>query len=424
MSSPIVERILAEYNTRKALREAVAGVKPERAPAPTPAPRKPEGPDVEAIITRITGEVVPMVGQAVSTEIAAGLDRVRRDLLQCVDRELSRILSAVPAPLAKEVLPAKEIVPAKEVHPAKQVKPSDEVQIESVDTDLDLRMEDVHQELERVFEELELTPASKQKTVVIRKAKQESESPAEVTEPATAPSRTAAGRPYAARPEPTPAPVAEAPTSVVERPSSVTEAPAPMAEIPTSIVERPARMAEPLPVAEIPTSVVERPAPAAPAPAAPAPAAVAPAPAAEAPAQARTQDLAPESTEAATGGPGTPLAPELLDELREAIIPGIADGVSRLLQEMEKGQEKFIGDMSVLAERVDDLEARATERPAEAAKVPTSTPASPSARPPSEEEMEKVSRLLSALIGQIGEMEKRILAKIDALLEPVEERQS
>jgi len=310
MSSPIVDRILAECNCRKAAREAILGGKTTD-PSPSPEPARPEA---EEVFSRVTSEVVPVVAEAVSSEISTALDRVRQDLVACLERELSRHGRPSPAEAVTEPPPAEEF------------------QIESVDTDLDLPVEEVNRQLDQVFGEVDPLPKK----------------------------RSAADK-----------------TQVIRLPDAPGPAPAP-----ASPALRRARQEAKLfdPFEEVLPEVASLP-----------------------------EDSTPPAPPAAA-------APAFRTPAEEVdVLPGLAQGISRILDEMERFQERFAAQLASVTERVAALEAarRAREAPAEpAAKRPRKGPG-----------QEPGTGGIEELIACLGAMEERILNRIEhALHRLVEER--
>jgi len=326
MSTTIVERILSEYNARKATREAILGKGSGQAPpAPAAPPAAPRPAAENDILARFRNECIPVIGRAVSTEVAAALEKVRGDLLGCLQRELSR--SAAPAPRAFL---------------------ADEVELDSRDTDLDLPTEEVNRQLDQVF--------------------------------------------------------------------AVMEAQGPPAPDARSRAQRPARPAipEPLDGSEQPTEDLAADADSA------FEAAV------EAPALERREDLRlpppeplrrgsdprpPSGREGAAPVRPVPGDERVLDEFREAVIPGIADGLSKVLAEVEKGQEAISQQVAQLAERVTGLESRSS-RPA------GKTGGEGEARRPAASggREAEAGGVHPALFGHLEEMERRIIERIDGLV--------
>jgi hypothetical protein len=95
------------------------------------------------------------------------------------------------------------------------------------------------------------------------------------------------------------------------------------------------------------------------------------------------------------------------------VLPGLAQGISRIIDEMEKFQERFSAQLSSLTERVAALEAarRVREAPAEPAPM----------HPRRESGPEPGSRAIEEFLAYLGEMEKRILHRIDLAFYRLEE---
>jgi hypothetical protein len=133
MPRTIVERIMAEQCARRAAQEAVLGAVDSTREAPRPVSVAGEG-----LLSSFAREVIPVIGLAVASEMSSSLDKVRLELVACLEQALARGAPAAPsAPAA----------------PAAPYRLSLVEELDNSDTDLDMPAEDVVREIDRVLSE-------------------------------------------------------------------------------------------------------------------------------------------------------------------------------------------------------------------------------------------------------------------------------
>src|SRR2546426_12612070 len=136
MSNTIVERIKEQRRARKRTREAILAAETGASPD---KPRQEL--DAGAVLSTFTREVVPVIGKAVTSEMTGALEKVRRELVVCLDREFSR-LGQAEQPVAADKADTSFVEPLS-------------LDNSNTDTDLDLPGGDVSGQIGRGFPELE-----------------------------------------------------------------------------------------------------------------------------------------------------------------------------------------------------------------------------------------------------------------------------
>ncbi len=396
MSRTIVERIKAECDHRKRIREAI--LRDRRLSNPSAEKRLPSrGAAVsqsETLAGAFTRDVVPVLSRAVSTEISAALDWVRRDLISCLERELTRATSDTVA----ESPPA-----AVEDHAEEPAAGDVDIPADQTETDLDLSASDVATQLDRVF----------------------AEAPADST---TGEERPVEAGGSAPRPSPPPA-AAVSDESPAEELTASSETETLFLE-PRGAPSDPGRQREPAQEPGVEADFEKRieteierqieQALADPKNSPPPPSE------AEAPSEPRTQPSRegegaaahgpPPPTEGLAGtvgafdqpearpqlpvpGPAVASAPgAIAQEVCEALVPGIADGISRVFEDLERCQEGIASRIESLGQRVEELVAPAKEAGDSAA-------------------IEAIRSLQEVLIREIRETERRMGSRLDAMVQ-------
>ncbi len=383
MASTIVDRILAEYKTRKTTREGIlrrkVGSPAEEqggADGPSVPPEPAAGREVRGasaagtdhFIARFKDELIPVIGSAVSSEISQALSRVRTDLVECLEKHFRRMS---PPPRTPAVIPQ---------------------HADSTETDLDLPADEVNRQLNRVFADMEPSGEGMAfaKTVIMPALDRFStrEEPG-LVEPS--------GEPAVLVPE-----VAGLPRPRPDEPLVPKRDPEPAASAPPPRGPKPREIIFP----HVPSKAPPAPAPRRETLAPPGP--VSPfeetALAVEGPLEPASEAPEPPGTALSPEEPFFPPSPEpdaslFVQEIREALIPGIADGISHILEELESAQDRISRELSSLSSRVMGLEARSTRPPSaappaaeEGAGEPPSAPAKVAPEPPAAAmpELEKI----------------------------------
>jgi len=96
MSKSIVDRILEECNARKSSREAILGRGSE------PDPEAADQGESEALLGRFEKKLAPVIGRAVSSELREALEKASRDILDSLERELPRMATSLAARSPRE----------------------------------------------------------------------------------------------------------------------------------------------------------------------------------------------------------------------------------------------------------------------------------------------------------------------------------
>ena len=184
MSNTIVERIKAEQDARKSTRDTILHA--ANGPSPSPDGSRPAAEDV---LSQLKNDVIPVIGKAISSEISAALDRVRRDLIECMERSLPRPALHYRAPEAPKAPVPTRIVQAF-------------TPLETLDTDLDLPMpmDDVNRQLDQVFADMEplkvrQSPGRGQPASAEKTAAEPGRSKSSLPEGLTRPPKPRSGRP-------------------------------------------------------------------------------------------------------------------------------------------------------------------------------------------------------------------------------------
>jgi hypothetical protein len=352
MPGTIVDRILAEYNTRKTTRDSIlkrkidgAGAPPAESSAAPPVRSPLPTSGAEHFIVRFKDELIPVIGNAVSSEVGQALSKVRSDLVDVLERQFRKL------------------------SPPARVAPTLADRLDSTETDLDLPADEVNRQLNRVFAEME--PVGEEmpfaKTVIMPTL--DRFPPKE--EPALGGPTTETGELTPPNTDLPPAVETEPEVVALDEPAVFPaigqsekdllpwEMPAqeePLGGTRAASVQAPAAFA--VRGAEAITETL------------PPPGAPAEQPAAAPAAGGRRDGFA----EAVLPPPGidsnfeedpSPIASasQFVQEIREALIPGIAAGISQVLEEIEKGQERLAKEVSGLAGRVAGLEGRQPEVP-------------------------------------------------------------
>ncbi len=187
MSTSIVERIRAERSARAACREAILGGKtaPDASDDDGPAAcSPPPAAGADEILDRMKDRIFPVLGKVVASEVSSSLDKARRSLIDCLEKELSAKEDRAEPSEERDRERDEESEQKADSPPAPE-----EVTPDRMETDLDLPVDEVNQQLDRVFAEMD--PLSARPVVGL--------------EPKPHPRQAAAARPKAADPLPPPA---------------------------------------------------------------------------------------------------------------------------------------------------------------------------------------------------------------------------
>ncbi len=389
MSSTIVDRILAEYSARKSSREAILKGKTTSDPA-----KKETGEDVETLLMFFEKELAPVIGRAVSTEIREALDGASKEILRSLQLELSR----------------SEASPPPDSPPMEQEGPSnEELEIDTIDTDLDLPAEEVNRQLDRVFGNMKdpLERFSQKEPPLGSSIDQPEREPEPLADSGS--DFTAENEKYKEEDNLEP-PTVDLPGPILD---SLNPAGEDLFDVPLPKKED-LHPADQLNLSDVcPASLSEIP-----------------------------QPLLPGGREQLEA-----FQPENESADSDALLPDISEEVSRIVKEIERGQARISGEMSHLNDRVANLEAisheqqDATEKGPSAATVPekrsTATPESsdreqsggesrvkegalspsqlPSKRLRKSSGRAALLALQETILHSLQEMEKRLMERMDSI---------
>ncbi len=433
MSRTIVERIQAEYDRRKKVREAIQRDRPLSNPPAERrlAPRAGSAGQGETLACAFTRDVMPALSRAVSTEVSAALDWVRRDLVSCLERELTRATSdTVP----QEPAPQEPAAAA----PVRADAPvADDISVDQTETDLDLSANEVATQLDRVFAEVPIDVKGRRKPIVspeegsapepsafpgagggdespVGELTASSETETLSLEPRLEPRRPASGpKPEQAIQKRLEREIESEIVRQIEKalaePNELTPpAPSPMVADPPAapLVPMEALVAmEDSPPAEMPlpeevplsAGIHRHAAEADPEAAWPRLLDAEEAPDAPVAPPQRTALTPVETAPVGTASVGDSPSGAIAQEICEALVPGIADGISRVVEDLERSQEGIASRIEALGRRVEDLVAPAKETPSSTA-------------------VDALRTLQEVLVREIREMESRMGARLDSVL--------